>query len=74
MGDGYPYWRMGIIVILIILNAAVSAAHTAFTSVNESQIRKRLEGNEDNSSNFPISWNIAAARSKSRFNIGYCVV
>lgn len=48
MGDGYPYWRMGIIVVLIILNAAVSAAHTAFESINESQIRKRLEGNEDN--------------------------
>ena len=50
MGDGYPYWRMGIIVVLIILNAAVSAAHTAFESINESQIRKRLEGNEDNES------------------------
>ena len=48
MGDGYPYWRMGIIVVLIILNAAVSAAHTAFESINESQIHKRLEGNEDN--------------------------
>lgn len=48
MDDGYPYWRMGIIVILIILNAVVSAAHAAFESINESQIRKRLEGNEDN--------------------------
>lgn len=48
MGDGYPYWRMGIIVVLIIFNAAVSAAHAAFESINESQIRKRLEENEDN--------------------------
>ncbi len=48
MGDGYPYWRMGIIVILVIVNAVVSAAHTAFESINESQIRKRLEENENN--------------------------
>lgn len=46
--DGYPYWRMGIIVVLIIWNGAVSAAHAAFESINESLIRKRLEGNEDN--------------------------
>lgn len=48
MGDGYPYWRMGIICILIILNGIVSAAHATFETINESQIRKRLEENENN--------------------------
>lgn len=48
MGDGYPYWKMGIIFLLIIMNGVVSAAHAAFESVNESQIRKRLEENENN--------------------------
>lgn len=47
MGDGYPYWRMGIIFILVILNAVISAAHAAFISVSESQIRKRFEENEN---------------------------
>lgn len=48
MDDGYPYWRMGIIFILIILNAVVSGAHAAFEAVNESQIRKRAEESENN--------------------------
>lgn len=48
MDDGYPYWRMGIICILLILNAVISGAHAAFEAVNESQIRKRAEESENN--------------------------
>lgn len=48
MKEGYPFWRMGIIVILIILNGVVSAAHAGFEAVSESQIRKRAEESENN--------------------------
>lgn len=48
MEEGYPFWRMGIIVILVILNAVVSAAHAALEAVSESQIRKRAEESENN--------------------------
>ena len=64
MGDGYPYWRMGIIVILVILNAIVSAAHTAFESINETQIRKRLEENENGKRTLQI---IAMLEEPSRY-------
>lgn len=50
MDDGYPYWKMGIIFILMIFSALVSAAHAAFEAANESQIRKRIE-DSDSSSN-----------------------
>lgn len=48
MDDGYPYWRMGIIFILIVFNALISAAHAAFEATSESQIRKRAEESENN--------------------------
>lgn len=46
MGDGYPYWRLGVILFLILFLALLSAACAAFTAVNESVIRKRTEENE----------------------------
>lgn len=48
MEEGYPFWRMGIIVILVLLNAVVSAAHAALEAVSESQIRKRVEESGNN--------------------------
>ncbi|WP_177180770.1 hemolysin family protein [[Clostridium] polysaccharolyticum] len=45
---------MGIILLLVIWNGVVSAAHAAFTSINENQIRKRLEENENNARAFQI--------------------
>lgn len=64
MGDGYPYWKMGIIFLLIIMNAVISAAHAAFEAVNESQIRKKLEENENNKRTLQI---LAMLEEPSRY-------
>jgi len=47
MGDSYPYWRIGLIVVLIIFEAIVTATLASIQSASESTIRKKLEENEN---------------------------
>ncbi|SFR75297.1 hemolysin family protein [Anaeromicropila populeti] len=43
MPDGYPYWKVAIIFVLIVIEAVISAGYAALNTVNENQVRKRAE-------------------------------
>jgi len=67
MDDGYPYWKMGIIFILILFNALVSAAHAAFEAANENQIRKQAEESDSNSNKKRVFQVLAMLEEPNRY-------
>lgn len=67
MDDGYPYWKMGIIFVLILFNALVSAAHAAFEAANENQIRKQAEESDSNSNKKRVFQVLAMLEEPNRY-------